>query len=64
MRVSDYISPVTDEETFLRIVADVRALAAIRKHLKPYDLLRIASWPTARCQSSACLASTSAKAWA
>jgi len=41
MRVSDYISPVTDEETFLRIVADVRALAAIRKHLKPYDLLRI-----------------------
>jgi len=41
MRVSDYISPVADEETFSRIVADGRAVAAIRKHLKPYDLLRI-----------------------
>lgn len=41
MRVSDYISPVADEETFSRIVADGRTVAAIRKHVKPYDLLRI-----------------------
>ncbi|MFK0689334.1 GNAT family N-acetyltransferase [Mesorhizobium sp. IMUNJ 23033] len=41
MRVSDYVSPVADEETFSRIVADSRAVAAIRRHLKPYDLLRI-----------------------
>ncbi|UCI07136.1 GNAT family N-acetyltransferase [Mesorhizobium sp. B1-1-8] len=41
MRVSDYVSPVTDEQTFSRILADGRTVAAIRKQLKPYDLLRI-----------------------
>ncbi|WP_292263630.1 GNAT family N-acetyltransferase, partial [Mesorhizobium sp.] len=41
MRVSDYVSPVADEETFSRILADARTVAAIRKHLRPYDLLRI-----------------------
>ncbi|WP_192254832.1 GNAT family N-acetyltransferase [Mesorhizobium silamurunense] len=41
MRVSDYVSPVADEETFSRILADDRTVAAIRKYLQPYDLLRI-----------------------
>ncbi|MDX8477533.1 GNAT family N-acetyltransferase [Mesorhizobium sp. VK24D] len=41
MRVSDYVSPVADEETFARILADSRTVAAIRKLLRPYDLLRI-----------------------
>ena len=41
MRVSDYVSPVADEETFSHILADSRTVAAIRKHLRPYDLLRI-----------------------
>src|SRR4051812_3372136 len=41
MRVSDYVSPVADAETFSRIVADTAAAAAIRRRLRPYDLLRI-----------------------
>ena len=41
MRVSDYVSPVADEQTFSLILADDRTVATIRKHLKPYDLLRI-----------------------
>ena len=41
MRVSDYVSPVTDEETLSRILADSRTVTAIRKLLRPYDLLRI-----------------------
>ncbi|CDX13650.1 conserved hypothetical protein [Mesorhizobium sp. ORS 3324] len=41
MRVSDYVSPVADEETFSRILADSPTVAAIRKQLRPYDLLRI-----------------------
>ena len=41
MRVSDYVSPVADEATLSDILADSRAVAAIRRYLKPYDLLRI-----------------------
>lgn len=41
MRVSDYVSPVVDEETFSCILADSRTCAAIRTYLRPYDLLRI-----------------------
>ncbi|WP_298803945.1 GNAT family N-acetyltransferase [uncultured Rhizobium sp.] len=41
MRVSDYVSPVADEETFSHILADSETVAAIRKQLRPYDLLRI-----------------------
>lgn len=41
MRVSDYVSPVADEETFSRILADSETVAAIRRQLRPYDLLRI-----------------------
>ncbi|WP_292099329.1 GNAT family N-acetyltransferase [Mesorhizobium sp.] len=41
MRVSDYVSPVTDEETLSRILADSRVVASIRRFLQPYDLLRI-----------------------
>ncbi|MEW6632262.1 MAG: GNAT family N-acetyltransferase [Pseudomonadota bacterium] len=41
MLVSDYVSPVTDEQTFSDILADGGTVAAIRKRLKPYDLLRI-----------------------
>jgi CelD/BcsL family acetyltransferase involved in cellulose biosynthesis len=41
LRVSDYVSPVADAQTFERIVADKAAVAAIRQHLRPYDLLRI-----------------------
>ncbi|TIX95114.1 MAG: cellulose biosynthesis protein CelD, partial [Mesorhizobium sp.] len=41
MRVSDYVSPVTDEETLSRILADSRIVASIRRLLRPYDLLRI-----------------------
>jgi CelD/BcsL family acetyltransferase involved in cellulose biosynthesis len=41
MRVSDYVSPVADETTFSRILADGAAVAAIRAHLKPYDIMRI-----------------------
>lgn len=41
MRVSDYVSPVADEETFSRILADGESIAAIRRQLRSYDLLRI-----------------------
>jgi len=41
MRVSDYVAPDVSEETFSRILADREALAAIRKQVRPYDLLRI-----------------------
>lgn len=41
MRVSDYASPVAEPETFSRILADSRTLAAIRRQLRPYDILRI-----------------------
>lgn len=43
--VSDYVSPVASPESFLQIVADQAACAAIRQHLAPYDLLRIGKLP-------------------
>jgi CelD/BcsL family acetyltransferase involved in cellulose biosynthesis len=41
LRVSDYVSPVTDAATFAAILADRRAIARIRSLTHPYDLLRI-----------------------
>jgi CelD/BcsL family acetyltransferase involved in cellulose biosynthesis len=41
LRVSDYISPVTDVATLAAILADRRAIACIRSLAHPYDLLRI-----------------------
>jgi CelD/BcsL family acetyltransferase involved in cellulose biosynthesis len=41
LRVSDYISPVTDAATLAAILADRRAIARIRSLAHPYDLLRI-----------------------
>lgn len=41
MRVSDYVSPVTDAATFAQIAADPACVAAIRRLCRPYDLLRI-----------------------
>ncbi|MGN6463885.1 MAG: GNAT family N-acetyltransferase [Rhizobiaceae bacterium] len=41
LRVSDYVSPVTDAATFAAILADGRCVANIRSHVQPYDLLRI-----------------------
>jgi CelD/BcsL family acetyltransferase involved in cellulose biosynthesis len=41
LRVSDYVSPIVDEPTFSRILADGATVRAIRRHLRPYDLLRI-----------------------
>jgi len=41
LRVSDYVSPVADAETFDAIVADAEAVSTVRRLLKPYDLLRI-----------------------
>jgi CelD/BcsL family acetyltransferase involved in cellulose biosynthesis len=40
-RVSDYVSPVTDAETFATILADGGCVARIRSLIHPYDLLRI-----------------------
>jgi CelD/BcsL family acetyltransferase involved in cellulose biosynthesis len=45
LRVSDYVSPVAEPLSFERIVADHEAVAAIRRHLKPYDVLRIGKLP-------------------
>jgi CelD/BcsL family acetyltransferase involved in cellulose biosynthesis len=42
LRVSDYASPVADTETFAQILGDAAAGNAIRRALKPYDILRIA----------------------
>jgi CelD/BcsL family acetyltransferase involved in cellulose biosynthesis len=39
--VSDYTSPVCDDETFARILSDAAACEQIRRALKPFDLLRI-----------------------
>ena len=41
LRVSDYVSPVAEPAVFARIVADAAATSAIRRAIKPYDLLRI-----------------------
>jgi CelD/BcsL family acetyltransferase involved in cellulose biosynthesis len=41
LRVSDYISPVTDAATFAAILADRDCVARIRALVHPYDLLRI-----------------------
>ncbi|MGN6536853.1 MAG: GNAT family N-acetyltransferase [Mesorhizobium sp.] len=41
MRVSDYVSPVTDAATFAQVAADPACVAAIRRLCRPYDLLRI-----------------------
>jgi len=41
LRVSDYTAPVCDAATFELILQDKAACAALRKLLKPYDLLRI-----------------------
>ena len=41
LRVSDYAAPVCDAATFELILQDKAACAALRKLLKPYDLLRI-----------------------
>src|SRR5262245_8997287 len=45
LRVSDYVSPVAEPQAFDRIANDKDALAAIRRHLKPYDLLRVGKLP-------------------
>jgi CelD/BcsL family acetyltransferase involved in cellulose biosynthesis len=45
LRVSDYVSPVAEPLTFDRIAGDSEAVAAIRRHLKPYDLLRVGKLP-------------------
>jgi CelD/BcsL family acetyltransferase involved in cellulose biosynthesis len=41
LRVSDYSAPVCDSATFDLILRDKAACEAVRKLLKPYDLLRI-----------------------
>jgi CelD/BcsL family acetyltransferase involved in cellulose biosynthesis len=41
LRVSDYVSPVTDAATFAAILADRDCVARIRASIHPYDLLRI-----------------------
>jgi CelD/BcsL family acetyltransferase involved in cellulose biosynthesis len=41
LRVSDYVSPVTDAATFAAISADGDCVARIRALTHPYDLLRI-----------------------
>jgi CelD/BcsL family acetyltransferase involved in cellulose biosynthesis len=41
LRVSDYVAPVCDAATFELILRDKLACEAVRKLLKPYDLLRI-----------------------
>jgi CelD/BcsL family acetyltransferase involved in cellulose biosynthesis len=41
LQVSDYAAPVCDELTFAQIAGDRDARETIRRHLKPYDLLRI-----------------------
>jgi CelD/BcsL family acetyltransferase involved in cellulose biosynthesis len=41
LRVSDYAAPVCNAATFESILHDKRACEAVRKLLKPYDLLRI-----------------------
>jgi len=41
LRVSDYISPVTEAATFAQIAVDKACVARIRRLCRPYDLLRI-----------------------
>jgi CelD/BcsL family acetyltransferase involved in cellulose biosynthesis len=41
LRVSDYAAPVCDATTFEQILRDKPACEALRKLLKPYDLIRI-----------------------
>jgi CelD/BcsL family acetyltransferase involved in cellulose biosynthesis len=41
LRVSDYVSPVAEAQTFARILADKACLMQIRRLTRPYDLLRI-----------------------
>src|SRR4051794_8015228 len=45
LRVSDYVAPVCDGETFHRVLADATTCQAIQQALKPYDLLRIQKVP-------------------
>ena len=45
LRVSDYVSPVAEPLTFDQIAGNTEAVAAIRRHLKPYDLLRVGKLP-------------------
>lgn len=40
-RVSDYLAPVTDAETFAAIAADEASRAAVMKALRPFDILRV-----------------------
>jgi CelD/BcsL family acetyltransferase involved in cellulose biosynthesis len=42
LRVTDYASAVVDRRSFEAILADANACRAIRRAVKPYDLLRIA----------------------
>lgn len=39
--VSDYVSPVTDAQSFAAILADKECVAHIRRLIKPYDIIRI-----------------------
>jgi CelD/BcsL family acetyltransferase involved in cellulose biosynthesis len=41
LRVSDYVSPVADPQTFDHILADTASVKQIRRLIRPYDLLRI-----------------------
>ena len=41
LRVSDFVAPVTDAETFGVVLADGAAVKRLRALLRPYDLLRI-----------------------
>jgi CelD/BcsL family acetyltransferase involved in cellulose biosynthesis len=41
MRVSDYVSPVADPQTFAAIVGDKDSVRHIHRLIRPYDLLRI-----------------------
>jgi CelD/BcsL family acetyltransferase involved in cellulose biosynthesis len=41
LRVSDYVSPVTDAATFAALLADRECVARVRALVRPYDLLRI-----------------------
>lgn len=41
LRVTDYVSPITDPKTFTRILEDPRAGQEVRRLLRPYDVLRV-----------------------
>ncbi|MFK4508654.1 GNAT family N-acetyltransferase [Bradyrhizobium daqingense] len=48
LRVSDYLAPVCSPEVFSQLLDDKSACAALRRLLRPFDLLRMTKLPNGR----------------